>query len=76
MAAVPREVADFGLRALRCFIDIEGAQQATVITAQAFTSLIPFMLVASALGPGDDDIADRIVERFGLEGSSARSVRS
>jgi membrane protein len=74
--AIPRGVADFGLRALRRFLQIEGAQQATVIAAQAFTSLIPFLVVASAFGPGDEDLADRIVERFGLEGSSARSVRA
>jgi membrane protein len=76
LPALPRGVADFGLRALRRFVAIEGAQQATVIAAQAFTSLIPFLVVASAVGPGDDDLADRIVERFGLDGSAARSVRS
>jgi membrane protein len=74
LPAIPRGVVDFGLRSLRRFIDIEGAQHATVIAAQAFTSLIPFMVVASAFGPGGD-LADRIVERFDLEGSLARSVR-
>jgi membrane protein len=72
---VPQGVVDFGLRALRRFFDIEGAQHATVIAAQAFTSLIPFMVVASAFGPGDEDLSDRIVDRFGLDGSAARSVR-
>jgi membrane protein len=67
-------VVDFCLQALRRFVHIEGAQQATVIAAQAFTSLIPFLVVASAFGPGDEDLADRIIDRFGLEGSSARSV--
>jgi membrane protein len=76
MPAIPRGVVDFGLRSLRRFIDMEGAQQATVIAAQAFTSLIPFLVVASAFGPGDEDLADRIVERFSLDGSSARSVRA
>jgi membrane protein len=57
-------------------VAIEGALHATVIAAQAFTSLLPFMVVASAVGPGDKDLAARIVERFGLEGSSARSVRA
>lgn len=74
--AIPLGVADFGLRSLRRFVETEGAQQATVIAAQAFTSLIPFLVVASAVGPGDDDLADRIVARFGLEGSSASSVRA
>jgi membrane protein len=74
LPAIPQGVVDFGLRTLRRFLEIEGAQLATVIAAQAFTSLIPFLVVASAFGPGDEDLADRIVERFGLEGSSARSV--
>lgn len=67
-------VADFGLACLRRFIAIEGTLQATVLAAQAFTSLIPFMVVASAFAPGDSDLADAIVERFGLEGNSAKSV--
>ena len=76
LPAIPRGVADFGLRSLRRFVTIEGAQLATIVAAQAFTSLIPFLVVASAFGPGDEDLADRIVERFSLDGSSARSVRS
>jgi membrane protein len=73
---IPRGIADFGLRVLRRFVAIEGAQLATVISAQAFTSLVPFLVVAAAIGPGDEDLADRIIERFGLDGSAARSVRS
>jgi membrane protein len=76
LPAVPLGVADFGLRSLRRFFAIEGPQHATVIAAQAFTSLIPFLVVASAAGPGDKDLADRIIERFSLDGSAARSVRS
>jgi membrane protein len=69
-----RAALEFALEALRKFIRIEGAQQATVLAAQAFTSLIPLMVVAAAFAPGDSDLADRIVERFGLQGDSARSV--
>jgi membrane protein len=76
LPAIPLGVADFGLRSLRRFFDIEGPQHATVIAAQAFTSLLPFLVVASAVGPGDEDLADRIIERFSLDGSSARSVRA
>jgi membrane protein len=76
LPALPRELADFGLRSLRRFVDIEGAQHATVVAAQAFTSLIPFTVVAAALGPGDSDLGDRIVERFSLDGSAARSVQT
>jgi membrane protein len=64
----------FSFRVLRRFLAIEAPQQATVLAAQAFTSLIPLMVVAAAFAPGDSDLADRIVDRFGLEGESARSV--
>lgn len=56
------------------FFDVEGSVQATVLGAQAFTSLIPFMVVVAALAPGDGDLADRLVDRFDLSGASARSV--
>jgi len=74
--ALPGELVDFGTRSLRRFVDIEGAQHATVLAAQAFTSLIPFTVVAAALGPGDEELSERIVDRFGLDGSAARSVRT
>jgi membrane protein len=69
-------VVEFGLACLRRFVAIEGTLQATVLGAQAFTSLIPFMVVASAFAPGNSDLADSIVERFGLTGDSAKSVET
>jgi membrane protein len=68
--------AEFGLHCLRRFIDMEGTLQATVLAAQAFTSLIPFLVVASAFAPGESDVSDRIVERFSLDGDAARSVEA
>ena len=76
LLSLPGAVTDFGERSLRRFVEVEGAQQATVLAAQAFTSLIPFLVVAAAFGPGEGDIADRINERFDLHGSAARSVDS
>jgi membrane protein len=69
-----RATLELCFHSLRRFVAIEGAQQATVLAAQAFTSLIPLMVVAVAFSPGSADLADRIVERFGLEGESAKSV--
>ena len=46
-----------------------------MLAAQALTSLIPLMVVAAAASPGSEDLADRIVERFGLHGDSARSMQ-
>ena len=76
LPALPGAVIDFGTRTLRRFVEIEGAQQATVLAAQAFTSLIPFLVVGSAFGPGEGDVGDRIVDRFDLSGNAARDVRS
>jgi membrane protein len=64
----------FAERLGRRFFEIEGSQQATILAAQAFTSLIPFMVVAAAVAPGDSDMADAIVERFDLTGKSAASI--
>ena len=64
------------LRPLRRFIGIEGTQLATVLAAQAFTSLIPFLVVSSAFGSGDEDFDDRVVERFDLDGKAARDVET
>jgi membrane protein len=76
LPTVPRAVLDFGSHSLRRFVDVEGAQQATVLAAQAFTSLIPFLVVGAAFGPSGEDLADRINERFGLSGAAARSVEA
>jgi membrane protein len=72
--AALRPPLELSLVALRKFVAIEGTLQATVLAAQAFTSLIPLMVVVAAFAPGNSDLADRIVDRFGLEGDSARSV--
>jgi membrane protein len=61
-------------RLIRRFFEIEGSQQATILAAQAFTSLIPFMVVAAAVAPGDSDMADAIVDRFDLTGKAASSI--
>ena len=67
---------EFALRCARRFVEIEGAQLATVLSAQAFTSLIPFLVVASSVGPRSESLADRMIERFELRGDLADSVRA
>ena len=64
-------------RFVRRFFEIEGVTQLTVIGAQAFTSLIPFLLVSAAFAPaGDVDLGDRLVARFDLHGSAALNVKA
>jgi membrane protein len=76
LPSLPGAVVDFGEQSLRRFLEVEGTLQATVLSAQAFTSLIPFMVVGAAFGPGESDLSDRIIERFDLDGSAARSVET
>jgi membrane protein len=74
LTTVDRPVVDIGFRAVARFLHIDGTLRATVISAQAFTSLIPFLVVIASLAPGDGDLGDQLVDRFDLEGSTARSV--
>jgi membrane protein len=58
--------------------EIGGVQRATVLGAQAFTSLIPYLVIASALVPTvrNESFADSLVDNFNLEGSAAEGVRA
>ena len=68
----------FPRRCLRCFFAIQGIDRATVIASQAFTALIPLVILASALLPTENHatIADAIVRKFALTGDSARAVQT
>jgi membrane protein len=74
--SLPGAVVEFGEESLRRFLEVEGTLQATVLAAQAFTSFVPFTVVAAAVGPGEGDLGDRIIDRFHLSGSAARSVEA
>ena len=47
---------------------IQGVDRAMAIAAQAFTALIPLLLLVSALAPTDsqDIVSDAIIRRFAL----------
>jgi membrane protein len=74
LTPVDRPVVDIGFRAVARFLHIDGAMRATVISAQAFTSLIPFLVVIASLAPGNGDLGDQLVDRFDLKGAAARNV--
>ena len=48
-----------------------------VLAAQAFTALIPLLILAAALAPDDnrDVVSDALIGRFHLHGSAAQAVR-
>jgi uncharacterized BrkB/YihY/UPF0761 family membrane protein len=59
------------------FMTLKGIDRATTIAAQAFTGLIPLLILASGLAPTDDRnlVSDVLIRRFHLGGSAADAVR-
>ncbi len=68
----------FPRRCLRSFFDIQGIDRATVLASQAFTALIPLIILTSALLPTENhsSMADAIVRKFALTGDSATAVQT
>jgi membrane protein len=57
--------------------EIGGVQRATVLGAQAFTAIIPYLVIASALVPTpNESFADRLIDDFDLEGPAAEGVQA
>jgi membrane protein len=61
---------------LRRAHEIEATARSVVLASQAFTSGIPLLVVLSALAPRGRDIADRLIHRFHLSGTTAEQMRS
>jgi len=57
-------------------IAINAVQRATVLASQAFTAGIPFVIVVSALAPRGREVADSLIRRFHLKGTTADQVRA
>ena len=68
----------FPRRCLRCFFAVQGIDRAMVIASQAFTALIPLVILTSAILPSENhgSIADAIVRKFALTGDSANAVQT
>ncbi|MGY1802189.1 YhjD/YihY/BrkB family envelope integrity protein [Blastococcus sp. SYSU D00922] len=65
-------------RCLRQFVAIQGLDRAVVLSSQTFTTLIPLLLLVSALAPAGrrDVVARAIIRRFELRGDSADAVEA
>jgi membrane protein len=63
-------------RGIDRFLEVEGVQAATILAAQAFTSLVPLLVVIAALSPAGGDLGDRLVDRFDLEGATAANLQA
>lgn len=58
------------------FFAVQGLDRAMALAAQAFTTLLPLLVVYGALvpTPGGAGFADRVVDRLDLKGAAAASV--
>lgn len=63
---------------VRSFMDLQGVDRALVIASQAFTALIPMIILVSTLVPVDSSslVADGFVSRFRLRGAAADGVEA
>ncbi len=70
-------VADSFLgRCVRRFVDMTGIDRSMVLASQAFTSLIPLLILLATWAPAGQEnvIAESIIRKFHLEGDAASAV--
>lgn len=70
--------ATFLGRCVNSFVAQQGLDRAMVISSQAFTALIPLLIMVSAALPEASAslVSDSVIRRFGLSGDSAASVEA
>lgn len=75
---VTRAHSSLPVRCLRRFGAINGRDRALVMGGQAFTTIIPLLIVVSAAvaGQGPTALADRVANRFHVSGASAQAIRT
>lgn len=77
VARFARGPVDLARRSVAIFLSMDGLDRSMALAAQTFTALIPMLIVVAAvLESGDSDsLGDALVDRFGLSGATADSVR-
>ncbi len=75
---VSRTESMLAVRCVRRFGAINGRDRALVLGGQAFTTLIPLLIVvaAAAARKGPTALADRMAARFHVTGASAQAIRT
>jgi membrane protein len=73
-----RAESSLPVRCLRRFAAISGRDRALVLGGQAFTTIIPLLIVvaAAASRQGPTALADRLANRFHVTGESAQAIRT
>jgi membrane protein len=64
-------------RAAQRFLAIDGRNRALVLGGQAFTTVVPLLIIVAALasGRGPTAVADRLAARFHVTGDTAKAFR-
>jgi uncharacterized BrkB/YihY/UPF0761 family membrane protein len=65
----------FAGRCVYRFVELEGVDRALALSSRAFVALIPLAVVATAFTPTDENLGNRLVERFELDGKAAETIR-
>jgi membrane protein len=67
----------FVLRVVNRFQKIVGFDRAVALASSALTAIIPLAIITSSIASslGGKDTADRIIDRYGLEGGGAEAVK-
>src|SRR4029450_11536586 len=75
---VGRAQSSLLFRGLRRFASINGRDRTLVLGGQAFTTIIPLLIVvaAAASSKGPTAVADRLADRFHVTGTSAEAIRT
>jgi membrane protein len=71
-----RVAGSFLVACLLRYVHIGGRDRILVLAGQAFMALIPLFIVIAAVGPNNNTVGRRMIERFGLTGSAADAVRT
>ena len=73
---VRRLERSFPGRCLASFLSLQAIDRSMVVASQAFTALIPLLILVSALAPAGQKnlVADAIIRKFELTGTAAASV--
>ncbi|HKG03555.1 MAG TPA: YhjD/YihY/BrkB family envelope integrity protein [Conexibacter sp.] len=56
-------------------VEIQFVDRSIALGSLGFTALVPLLVIASAFLPGTDGLANELIERFHLHGSTAQLVR-
>lgn len=75
---VARVQASFPGRCVRVFVDLRGLDRAMVLASQAFTALMPLLILVSAVLPAGSTtaVSDAVIRRFGVSGDAADAVEA